>query len=48
MREIWFTEKDIRQRLGEVKRIFWSGVGSRLKEAVKVMLEGGLRGEMLE
>lgn len=47
MQEIWFTQRDIRQRLGEVKRIFWSGVGCRVKEAVKVMLEEGLRGEML-
>lgn len=48
MREIWFTEKDIRQRLGEVKRIFWSRVGCRVKEAVQVMLEEGLRGEMVD
>ena len=48
MREIWFTEREIRQRLGEVKRIFWSRVGCRVKEVVKVMLEEGLRGEMLE
>jgi putative transposase len=48
MREIWFTERDIRERFGEVKRIFWSGVGSRVKDAVRVMLEEGLRGEMLD
>jgi putative transposase len=48
MREIWFTKKDIRSRLGEVKRIFWGEVGCRVREAVKVMLEEGLKGEMVE
>ena len=41
-------QKEIRQRLGEVKRIFWSEAGCRLREAVKVMLEEGLSGEMVE
>lgn len=48
MRELHFTERDIRQRRAERKRLFWEGVGALSKEAAQQALGEGLNWEIRE
>lgn len=45
MRELWFTEKDLRNRWSEVKENFWEEFEGRMKLAAKRLLECCLRVE---
>jgi transposase-like protein len=43
--ELWFTEKDIRQRWSEVKGKFWEEFEEKMNLAAKLILEKCLRAE---
>jgi len=45
MIQLWFTEKDIRYRHGEVKRYFWEELEDQARVLCKRILEGALRVE---
>lgn len=48
MRELHFTQRDMRQRRAECNRLFWQGVGAMSREAVQKALEEGLNWEIQE
>ena len=45
MVKLWFTERDLRYRWSEVKRVFWDDLEDHLNLAAKRLLEAGLRAE---
>jgi len=48
MKELHFTQRDIRERRAERNRLFWQGVGAVSREAVLKALEEGLNWEIRE
>jgi len=48
MVNVWFTEKDLRYRWSEVKRVFWDELEERMNLAAKRLLEKCLRVERSE
>lgn len=45
MVKLWFTERDLRYRWSEVKRVFWDDLEDHLNLVAKRLLERGLRAE---
>jgi putative transposase len=48
MQELHFTNRDIRLRIAEGKRLFWQRLDGNCKDTVRVLLEEGLRCELKE